>query len=53
MAKGILYYHTQHNRRVRQLRMMELDLSKNPDTIIRLPLDKEKRQDIEDITPGK
>ena len=53
LNKGILYYHTQHNRRVRMLRVTELDFAKNPDTIVRLPLDKEKRQDYEDITPGR
>jgi choloylglycine hydrolase len=53
LNEGILYYHTQHNRRVRKLRMTELDFSKNPDKIVRLPLDKEKKQDYEDITPGK
>jgi choloylglycine hydrolase len=53
LNEGILYYHTQHNRRVRKLRMTELDFSKNPDKIVRLPLDKEKKQDYEDITPDE
>lgn len=53
LNEGILYYHTQHNRRVRQLRMTKLDFSKNPDKIVRLPLEKEKRQDYEDITPAE
>jgi choloylglycine hydrolase len=53
LNEGILYYHTQHNRRVRKLRMTELDFSKNPDKIVRLPLDKEKKQDYEDIKPDE
>ena len=53
LNEGILYYHTQHNRRVRKLHMTEIDFSKNPDTIVHLPLDKEKKQDYEDITPGR
>jgi choloylglycine hydrolase len=53
LNEGILYYHTQHNRRVRKLRMTEIDFSKNPGKIARLPLDKVKEQDYEDITPGK
>jgi choloylglycine hydrolase len=53
LNESILYYHTQHNRRVRKLRITEIDFSKNPDTIVHLPLDKEKAQDYEDITPGE
>jgi len=53
LNENILYYHTQHNRRVRKLHMTEIDFSKNPDTIVHLPLDKEKKQDYEDITPGR
>ena len=33
--------------------MTKIDFSKNPDTFVRQPLDKEKEQDYEDITPGK
>jgi len=52
LENGDLYYHTQHNRRVRRLRLSEIDFSKNPNTIVKLRLDKKKEQDIEDITPG-
>lgn len=52
LNEGIVYYHTQHNRRVRKLQMTKIDFSKNPDTIVRLPLDKKKQQDYEDVTPG-
>ena len=45
------YYHTQNNRRVRMLRLTQIDFSKNPDTIVHLPMDREKEQDHEDITP--
>jgi len=46
----IFYYHTQHNRRVRKVELNKIDFSKIGDKIIHLPLDKEKSQDIEDIT---
>jgi len=46
-----LNYHTQHNRRVRQLDLKEIDFWNMGNKIVRLPLDKEKKQDIESITP--
>ena len=49
----VLYYHTQHNRRLRKLSLPELDFSKIPDAPRHLPLDREKDQDVEDITPAK
>jgi hypothetical protein len=33
------------------LELTKLDFSKNPEAIVRLPLDKVKQQDYEDITP--
>ncbi len=48
----VMYYHTQHNRRVRKVDLNKIDfdtLSK----LVRMPLDKEKTQDIEDVTPRK
>ena len=51
LMESTLYFHTQHNRRVRKLELTKLDFSKNPETIVRLPLDKVKQQDYEDITP--
>lgn len=51
LNERILYYHTQHNRRVRMLRLREINFAQNPDTIVHLPLDREKEQDVEDITP--
>jgi choloylglycine hydrolase len=45
------YYHTQHNRKVRMIDLKRIDFSKNPDIILRLPLDKVKQQDFEDVTP--
>ena len=51
LTESTLYFHTQHNRRVRKLELTKLDFSKNPETIVRLPLDKVKQQDYEDITP--
>ena len=48
----VLYYHTQHNRRLRKVEMSNIDFETLKETI-RLPMDKEKTQDIEDITPKK
>ena len=47
----ILQYHTQHNRRIRQVDLKAIDFAK-PERLIRLPLDKGKKQDIEDVTPS-
>lgn len=46
----VLYYHTQHNRRVRMVDLKKIDFE-SLRKVIYLPLDKEKKQDIEDITP--
>jgi choloylglycine hydrolase len=46
----ILQYHTQHNRRVRQVDLKKIDFSKGDD-LQRLALDAEKQQDIDDVTP--
>ncbi len=51
LANQELYFHTQNNRRVRRVRLDKLDFSKPG--IRRLPMDKQKSQDIEDITPAK
>src|SRR5271156_6540770 len=48
----VMYYHTQHNRRVRMIDMSKIDFAE-PAKITRLPLDREKKQDIEDISPRK
>ncbi len=48
----VMYYHTQNNRRVRMLDLKKIDFAK-AGAMVKLPLDKEKAQDIEDITPGK
>lgn len=45
-----LYYHTQHNRRVRKVDVSKIDFASLHETII-IPLDKTKAQDIEDVTP--
>jgi choloylglycine hydrolase len=49
--KKIMYYHTQHNRRVRKVELDNIDFSSPPE-LIRIPLDREKKQDIEDVTPA-
>jgi choloylglycine hydrolase len=46
----VFYYHTQHNRRVRMVDLKQIDFASFSD-IKRLPLDKVKAQDIEDVTP--
>jgi choloylglycine hydrolase len=48
----VLYYHTQHNRRVRSVDLKAIDFSGSK-RILHAPLDKEKRQDIEDATPRR
>ena len=47
----VVQYHTMHNRRVRQVDLKKIDFTK-PGGLVHLPLDKEKRQDIEDVTPA-
>lgn len=44
----VMYYHTMHNRRVRQLNLAQLNFDAK--AIVRLPLDVRKEQDIDDIT---
>jgi choloylglycine hydrolase len=44
-----LYYHTQHNRRVRMLDLAKIDFGALPG-IVHIPLDREKAQDIEELT---
>ncbi|MEM8841132.1 MAG: choloylglycine hydrolase family protein [Pseudomonadota bacterium] len=47
----VLYFHTQHNRRVRMVSLDGLDFA--ADGLQHIELDKEKSQDIEDLTPGR
>ncbi len=47
------YYHTQHNRKVRMLDLKRIDFSSNKEGIRHLPLDKQKSQEIEDVTPKR
>jgi choloylglycine hydrolase len=48
----VLYYHTQHNRRVRTVDMSRIDFGSLREQV-KIPLDKVKSQDIEDVTPLK
>ncbi len=50
MKNLVLYYHTQHNRRVRMIDVKALDFDQIKQ-IVHAPLDREKRQDIENVTP--
>jgi choloylglycine hydrolase len=48
----VMQFHTQHNRRVRQVDLKKIDFSQGGD-LQRLPLDQVKSQDILDVTPVK
>ncbi len=48
----VVQYHTQNNRRVRQIDMKKIDFSKSGG-LVRMPLDNQKIQDVEDVTPNK
>lgn len=48
----VMYYHTQNNRRLRMVDLKKIDFTKSAE-VVRLPLDKQKAQDIDDITPVK
>jgi choloylglycine hydrolase len=45
------YYHTQHNRQVRMVDLKRIDFSPRKEGIKRFPLDRQKSQNIEDVTP--
>jgi choloylglycine hydrolase len=46
---SVLYYHTQHNRRVRMVDLKKIDFAALPE-ITYIPLDRDKTQDIEELT---
>jgi choloylglycine hydrolase len=50
-SKRILYFHTQHNRRVRMVRMDKVDFGAKE--IIHITMDRQKEQDVMDISPVK
>ncbi len=47
----VFYYHTQFNRRIRMVDMKKIDFSKIGPKLISHPADKERQEDIQDITP--
>ena len=51
LGNRVFYYHTQNNRRVRMVDLKKIDFSKFSD-LKHFPIDKQKSQDIEDVTPG-
>ena len=51
--KGILYYHTKDNRRIRKIDVGAIDFTKIGDSIIHMPIDKKAEQDVEEIKIGK
>jgi len=50
LTEKTLYYHTQHNRRVRRVELSRIDFSEKE--IRRIKLDEKNEQDIKDITPA-
>jgi choloylglycine hydrolase len=46
----IMYYHTQHNRRVRKVDFQKIDFTTTAG-LVRIPMDKAKAQDFEDVSP--
>lgn len=48
---GLMYYHTQHNRRVRKVDTSKIDFGKLEGRIAVRPLDKVRVQDMEDVAP--
>jgi choloylglycine hydrolase len=47
----VMYYHTQHNRRVRRVDLNKIDFATRRE-LAQMPLDKEKKQDFEDVIPA-
>jgi choloylglycine hydrolase len=47
----VYYYHTQHNRKVRMVNLKGIDFTPKKSGMVHIPLDKQKSQDIEDVTP--
>jgi choloylglycine hydrolase len=47
----VMYYHTQHNLRVREIDLNGIDFAGYRE-LRRMRLDKEKKQDFEDVTPA-
>jgi choloylglycine hydrolase len=47
----VMQYHTMNNRRVRQVDLKKIDFSAKTE-LTRIPLDRDKTQDIEDVTPN-
>ncbi len=45
----IIYYHTQHNRRVRRLDLKGIHFNTLKGNIIHMPMEKEKKQDYEEV----
>lgn len=49
----VYYYHTQHNRKLRMVDLKKVDFSPHTAGLLRFELDKEKSQEIEDVTPKR
>ena len=48
LSERVLYFHTQHNRRVRQVSLDRVDFTRKE--IVHIAMDASKEQDIEDVT---
>ncbi len=51
LAEKTLNYHTQDNRRVRQIKLTDIDFAKMGKDIVIIPLEKNKEEDVLDVTP--
>lgn len=51
LTNKVMYYHTQHNRRLRKIDLKKIDFSHMGKKIVYLKLDDKKEQDIKDKTP--
>jgi choloylglycine hydrolase len=51
LTNRVMFYHTQHNRRLRKIDLKKIDFGHMGKKVIFLKLDEKKEQDIEDRTP--
>ena len=53
LTNRVLYYHTQFSRRVRKVDLKKIDFTKLGGKMITRPLDKTRKEDVLDLTPGR
>jgi choloylglycine hydrolase len=49
----VYYYHTQHNRRLRMVDLKKIDFSTGAAGLQHFALDKDRSQEVKDVTPGR